>query len=146
MPDPAPLSGRCPVILKTDMTHLANKGEDRGRILAGLFDAVCENVLVLLKPGLSPGRVLLAGEAGGFMSPTSGEGISYALNSGRLAGQAIADGTGANSLARYRSAIDPIARNVARKLKWLPFMESRAGKYLAGFVPAPVVSRITKGL
>ena len=27
--DPAPLSGRCPVILKTDMTHLANKGEDR---------------------------------------------------------------------------------------------------------------------
>jgi flavin-dependent dehydrogenase len=92
------------------------------------------------------GRVLLAGEAGGFMSPTSGEGISYALNSGRLAGQAIADGTGANSLARYRSAIDPIARNVARKLKWLPFMESRAGKYLAGFVPAPVVSRITKGL
>jgi len=32
------------------------------------------------------GRVLLAGEAGGFMSPTSGEGISYALNSGALAG------------------------------------------------------------
>ena len=24
--DAAPLSGRCPVILKTDMTHLANKG------------------------------------------------------------------------------------------------------------------------
>ena len=42
----APLSGRCPVILKSDMTHLANKGEDRARILAGLFDAVCENVLV----------------------------------------------------------------------------------------------------
>ena len=51
---PAPLSGRCPVILKTDMTHLANKGEDRARILAGLFDAVCENVLVLIKPGISP--------------------------------------------------------------------------------------------
>lgn len=59
--DPAPLSGRCPVILKTDMTHLANKGEDRARILAGLFDAVCENVLVLIKPGLSPARVLLTG-------------------------------------------------------------------------------------
>ena len=40
----APLSGRCPVILKTDMTHLANRGEDRARILAGLFDAICENV------------------------------------------------------------------------------------------------------
>lgn len=59
--NPAPLSGRCPVILKTDMTHLANKGEDRARILAGLFDAVCENVSVLIKPGISPSRVLLTG-------------------------------------------------------------------------------------
>ena len=58
---PAPLSGRCPVILKTDMTHLANKGEDRARILAGLFDAVGANVLALLKPGISPTRVLLLG-------------------------------------------------------------------------------------
>ena len=39
---PATLSGRCPVILKSDMTHLANKGESRAEILAGLFDAVCE--------------------------------------------------------------------------------------------------------
>jgi len=59
--NPAPLSGRCPVILKTDMTHLANKGEDRARILAGLFDAVCDNVSVLIKPGTSPSRVLLTG-------------------------------------------------------------------------------------
>jgi len=58
---PAVLSGRCPVILKTDMTHLANKGEDRARILAGLFDAVCENVLVLVKPELCPQRVVLIG-------------------------------------------------------------------------------------
>ena len=43
------------------MTHLANKGEDRARILAGLFDAVCENVMVLVKPGVSPARVLLTG-------------------------------------------------------------------------------------
>ena len=35
-------------------------------------------------PGV--GRVLLAGEAGGFMSPTSGEGISYALETGFQAG------------------------------------------------------------
>ena len=61
VPNPAPLSGRCPVILKTDMTHLANKGEERARILAGLFDAVCENVMVLIKPGMSPERVLLTG-------------------------------------------------------------------------------------
>jgi len=58
---PAPLSGRCPVILKTDMTHLANKGESREAILAGLFDAVCENVMVLVKPGVSPPDVALIG-------------------------------------------------------------------------------------
>ena len=58
---PAPLSGRCPVILKTDMTHLANKGENRAQILAGLFDAVCENVTVLIKPGINPPNVYLIG-------------------------------------------------------------------------------------
>jgi predicted CoA-substrate-specific enzyme activase len=59
--DPAPLSGRCPVILKTDMTHLANKGEPRERIVAGLYDAVCENVQVLVKPRVSPPEVVLIG-------------------------------------------------------------------------------------
>ena len=57
----APLSGRCPVILKTDMTHLANKGEKQPRILAGLYDAVCENVQVLVKPKLAPPRVMMVG-------------------------------------------------------------------------------------
>ncbi len=60
-PSPAPLSGRCPVILKTDMTHLANKGESQSRILAGLYDAVCENVVTLLRPRLAPRQVVLVG-------------------------------------------------------------------------------------
>lgn len=60
-PRPAPLSGRCPVILKTDMTHLANHGEERSRILAGLYDAVAENVVTLVRPRLAPRRVLLIG-------------------------------------------------------------------------------------
>ncbi len=59
--EPAALSGRCPVILKTDMTHLANKGEDRAAIVAGLYDAVCENVQVLIKPRISPRKILLVG-------------------------------------------------------------------------------------
>ncbi len=58
---PAPLSGRCPVILKTDMTHLANQGEARSRILAGLYDAVAENVVALVRPRLAPPRVVLVG-------------------------------------------------------------------------------------
>ncbi len=59
--EPAHLSGRCPVILKTDMTHLANKGEDRGRIVAGLYDAVCDNVLTLVRTRLAPRDVVLIG-------------------------------------------------------------------------------------
>jgi predicted CoA-substrate-specific enzyme activase len=59
--DAAPLSGRCPVILKTDMTHLANKGERQDRILAGLLDAIAESAEVLVKPRRSPPRVLLTG-------------------------------------------------------------------------------------
>jgi len=59
--DPAALSGRCPVILKTDMTHLANKGESHARILAGLYDAVCENVVSLVRPRFAPRDVVLLG-------------------------------------------------------------------------------------
>jgi len=59
--EPAPLSGRCPVILKTDMTHLANQGEGKDRIVAGLLDAIAENVQVLVKPALAPRRMVLAG-------------------------------------------------------------------------------------
>lgn len=59
--NPSSLSGRCPVILKTDMTHLANKGEKQSQILAGLYDAVCSNVQVLIKPGVSPKKTILIG-------------------------------------------------------------------------------------
>lgn len=92
------------------------------------------------------GNVLLVGEAGGFMSPTSGEGISYALNSGRLAGRAIATTKPEDRLPEYSKAVEPIVKNIRRKLGWLPFMESRAGKYIAGFVPTPIVSKVTEGL
>ncbi len=92
------------------------------------------------------GRVLLCGEAGGFMSPTSGEGISYALNTGRLAGLAVAENTPSDSLRAYAAATSHVSGNIRRKLKWLPFMESRTGKYLAGFVPTGIVSAVTKGL
>ena len=59
--EPLVFSGRCPVILKTDMTHLANKGENIENILAGLFDAVCTNVQSLLKPKSSPDKIILTG-------------------------------------------------------------------------------------
>jgi len=92
------------------------------------------------------GRVLLAGEAGGFMSPSSGEGISYALRSGIEAGRAIGDRSASDALDAYTAAMRPLRTDTARRLRWLPLMESKAGKYVAGFVPAPIVSRITEGL
>lgn len=55
------LSGRCPVILKTDMTHLANRGDKSEEILAGVYDAICENVQALIKPTICPKSVILAG-------------------------------------------------------------------------------------
>jgi predicted CoA-substrate-specific enzyme activase len=59
--DPPSLSGRCPVILKTDMTHLANQGESRPRVLAGLYDAVCDNVQVLINPRSAPSDLVMIG-------------------------------------------------------------------------------------
>lgn len=92
------------------------------------------------------GRVLLAGEAGGFMSPTSGEGISYALESGRAAGRAVAGSSPAEALEAYRKATAPLVRDIRRRLRWLPAMESKAGKFAAGHLPTTLVSRLTLGL
>lgn len=96
------------------------------------------------RPGV--GRVLLAGEAGGFMSPTSGEGISYAIHSGLAAGEAIATSAPGDVLAAYSASVEGLTRDIRRRLRWLPVMESPTGKYLAGFVPAKIVSKITLGL
>jgi flavin-dependent dehydrogenase len=95
-------------------------------------------------PGV--GRVLLAGEAAGFMSPTSGEGISYALRSGDLAGRAIASSAPNDAVAAFTSSARRIRGDIRRKLRWLPLMESRAGKYIGGLTPTPIVSYMTRGL
>lgn len=92
------------------------------------------------------GRVLLAGEAGGFMSPSSGEGISYAVNSGRRAGMAVANSEPGAALAEYARLTADIRSNLTRKLRWLPIMESGLGKMVAGFVPTSIVSAVTEGL
>lgn len=94
-------------------------------------------------PGI--GRVLMAGEAGGFISPTSGEGISYAVRTGRAAGMA-ASGPPSSALATYEAAVMDIRREIGRKLRWLPLMESRTAKYLAGYLPEKLISGVTMGL
>lgn len=92
------------------------------------------------------GRVLLAGEAGGFMSPTSGEGISYALESGCQAGLAVAESPPTEALSVYRRATHRLVLDIRRRLRWLPVMESPTGKYIAGCMPESLVDRVTQGL
>jgi flavin-dependent dehydrogenase len=59
----------------------------------------------LRRPGR--GRVLLAGDAGGFVNGFTAEGIFYAMVTGQLAARTIVQGNGTASLAdRYRRACD----------------------------------------
>jgi len=52
------------------------------------------------------GRVLVAGDAAGFVDPVTAEGISLALRSGQLAAQALARGSGeADAAAAYEAAL-----------------------------------------
>ena len=100
------------------------------------------------------GRVFLAGEAAGLMSPSSGEGISFALNSGQRAGRSLAAGlragTGREAVelarANYQGALAPIRRNIARRLMFFPVMNSDWGKWLGGSMPTPLVSWVTQFL
>ena len=58
------------------------------------------------------GNVMLAGEAAGLVSPSSGEGISYALLSGTAAGRAV--GSAAPDKA-YEAQFRPLAQRVVSK-------------------------------
>ncbi|MBG0791798.1 MAG: geranylgeranyl reductase family protein [Desulfovibrionaceae bacterium] len=72
------------------------------------------------------GRTLLAGDAGGFVEPLFGEGIFYALCTGRYAGEAVADGvkTGTDPGPAYaarlgRYVLPELA--ASDRLRWLLF-------------------------
>lgn len=94
------------------------------------------------------GRVLMAGEAAGIMSPSSGEGISFALNSGKLAGQAVvrAAREKTEAVALYDESLKPIRKNIARRLFFFPVMNSNWGKWLGGCMPTPLISKVTEWL
>lgn len=65
---------------------------------------------------LSRGRVLVAGDAAGLLEPWTREGISYAVRSGRLAGESVA-ADGSDDAATVRSTYDAgIASTLAREM------------------------------
>lgn len=98
------------------------------------------------------GRILLAGEGGGFLSCTSGEGISFALNSGIMAGSSVAEvleggcRVGGETLARYERKLRPMKRNLEFRMGMFPLLNSTLGKTVACAVPTPVVSKVTERL
>ncbi len=82
-----------------------------GGLIAG--ESVRQNFTPFLIPVAGPlrrtgrGRVLLAGDAGGFVNGFTAEGIYYAMVSGDLAARAIVDTAGTAGLAcRYRRMCD----------------------------------------
>ena len=109
--------GRRPYELQRDFVgHLRNRG-----VLAG--DSVEDNFTPFLIPVGGPlrrvgqGRVLLAGDAGGFVNGFTAEGIYYAMVSGELAARAIVDtapGSESSLARRYQKAC---AREVGTELR-----------------------------
>src|SRR5262249_7905554 len=75
-------------------------------------DSVRKNFTPFLIPVGGPlrhparGRVLLAGDAGGFVNGFTAEGIYYAMVTGELAANAVAANDAATMAARYRRACD----------------------------------------
>ncbi|MGH6837577.1 MAG: NAD(P)/FAD-dependent oxidoreductase [Methylocella sp.] len=71
-----------------------------------------------------PGRTChpLCGDAGGFVDPVTGEGISYAMQSGRAAAHAILDARTAGkpdiALDKYIQRISPIMSSLRMANRW----------------------------
>jgi flavin-dependent dehydrogenase len=72
---------------------------------------------------LNPGArgVALLGEAAGWISPSSAEGLSYAFRSALLCARSLAGGTG-GFVGRYRRYTAPMRRNILVKNLKAPFM------------------------
>jgi len=88
-----------------------------------------------IRRDLVKGRVLLAGDAAGFVDPFNGEGIAYAIRSGQLAGEAVvasaAGGWDLKCLTEYeRSAWDELGRD----LRWSLWMSKVVYRFPEAFL------------
>jgi len=99
----------------------------------------------LARPGR--GRVLLAGDAGGFVNGFTAEGIYYAMVSGELAARAVVDTARTRDLARrYRRACnDEIGRELrdsVRVQRYLFADRRRIARIIAGASREAVTTRV----
>jgi flavin-dependent dehydrogenase len=81
----------------------------------GLSSAMIARPTSLLHLCPGSGSVLLAGEAAGYISPSSAEGISYALSSAAALARTLQGGQLSGAPQRYRSAVAPLAIKVGIK-------------------------------
>ena len=71
----------------------------------------------LRQGGFARDRILLAGDAAGFIDPVTGEGITYALLSGQAAARALTEG-GFEPLKVKRAYYSELRKGVLRELGW----------------------------
>ncbi|MFW2589618.1 geranylgeranyl reductase family protein [Sagittula sp. SSi028] len=94
------------------------------------------------------GRVLLVGDAAGLVDPITGEGIGYAMHSGRLAAeaavQALTCGQADKALPIYRKSLRPIHKELrqARLLRQLMFRKALRQTFVRGFKNSKFLKRM----
>ena len=110
--------GRNPDMRERLFAYLAQKGLDPARYrVKGQFLPFGDP-----RPAPGKGRVLLAGDAGGFVEPLFGEGIGYAMETGAAAARAVVAAVTAgapdSAFPRYRRATAPIFRAIGQARGW----------------------------
>lgn len=105
---------------------------DLGAVSDGAFDEAKKTEACLVsRPRLNKGifcgrdNAILVGEAAGFISPSSFEGISYALLSSEILAGVFNSTNNCGVLARYKARTRALARKVKLKCIKRPFMYNR---------------------
>ncbi|GAB3239176.1 geranylgeranyl reductase family protein [Kineosporia babensis] len=89
---------------------------------------------------LGQGRVLVAGDAAGLLEPWTREGISYALRSGRIAGECAAKAAGPNGMPPSMGGLSRVVRDYTMRISQELGPEMDAGRvFLRAFERHPSV-------
>jgi geranylgeranyl reductase family protein len=84
------------------------------------------------RPRPGRGRVLLCGDAAGFVDPITGEGIAYAMQTGAAAGRAVAAAIGRGrpdeALGDYQRVLRPVLRSLRQSRAWRQLIFARWSK------------------
>ncbi len=118
---------KCRESFERQKRRLAEYAAERSGSPSALFDNVLKTEACIVLRPKSPfdictgrGGAFLVGEAAGLISPSSLEGISFAVNSARILAEVL--NRGVNENARYERKILPFRAKIFFKLLKCPFM------------------------